>query len=158
MFLLTIVEDWRIDGGRRVPDKTDGNLYLLNTNRMYEITSDFEDKQRMRFFDNHSNSRDGGAWMKIWDTALSNITDAADTDIGSKDVTFNKFIDNDPTLATTEITIGKAAIAYCYPYNHDGNSAYTWILYSDGGWDMIRILVSHDYTAVYMLLEENQLN
>lgn len=158
MFLLTIVEDWRIDGGRRVPDKVDGNLYLLNTNRMYEITANYEGKYRMRFFDDPANSRDGGAWMKIWDEAIENITNAGDTDIGSNSVTFDVFEDNDPTLTTTALTLVKSAIAYCYPYGHNGNNRYTWVIYADAGWNMIRILVDHEYMSVYLLLEENQLN
>jgi hypothetical protein len=155
MFLYTIVHDWRIDGGRRVPDKTDGNFYYLNTNRMYEITQRWDDKCQMRFFDDPSNSRDGGAWMTITDETILNVITWADSDIGSKDVTFDVFKDNDHTLATTEITLQKSAIAYCYPFGHNGNSDYTWVVYADAGWNMIRILVDHTFSVVFDLLEEH---
>lgn len=156
MFLYTIVHDWRIDGGSRVPNKTNGNFYLLNTNRFYEIIQRYDGRIQTRFFDNPANSRDGGAWMTITDQAVINVINAADTDIDTNSVTFNVFEDNDPTLPTSEITLAKAAIAYCYPLGHNGNSNYMWVVYADAGFDMIRILVDHNFSDVYLLLEPNQ--
>ena len=156
MFIATTVEDWRIQGEQRVPNaRTGGDFYILNTNRMYEITLDFECKCRLRFFDNPANRRDGGAWMKTCDKGIYSIVNAADTDIGSVAVTFDVYEDNDPANTTSELTIGKVAIAYVYPYGHNTNSEYCWVLYADDGWRMNRILVDGDYGDIMLLLEEN---
>lgn len=150
-----MVEDWRIDGGRRVPNKTDGNFYILNTNRMFEITQNYEGKQTFRFFDNPTDSRDGGAWMTIWDESVDNIINASDTDIGSNDVTLSVYPEADITQTPYDLTLRKENVAYVYPLGHNTNTEYSYLVYSDAAWDMIRILVDGDYADILLLLEEN---
>ena len=153
MFLPVVVLDWRIDGGRRVPDKTNGNLHILSTyGRMYEITEAYDHNMSLRYFDNPADERCGGAWMKI-DTTLTGIFNAADSDYGTDVVTFDMFPDNDLTATTSEITLQKVAISYCIPYGNVQSSAYTWIVYVDAGWNMQKILVNHSWIPVYSLLE-----
>ena len=152
MFLEARVIDWRIDGGRRVPNKTSGNSYILNTNRMFEITEDYNSNPQFYFFDNPADSRCGGARMKL-DGILLSILSAADTNIGSVAVTLDYFPNEDPTETTEEITIGKANIAYCYPYRFDADATETWVVYIDAGWDVKRILVDSDMSTMFSSLE-----
>lgn len=152
MFIATYVIDWAADGRRRHTRTITNNQFLMNTNRMYEITDTYDGHASMFFFDNPADARDGGRRLKIWNTPAS-ITLYADTDIISNSVTFDYFPEYDTSLATEEITLLKAQIAYCYPHNHDINSSYTWVHYAQDGWDMKKLLVNHAYFAVRDLLE-----
>jgi hypothetical protein len=153
MFLPVTVLDWQIDGGRRIPDKVSGNLYVLNTTRMFEITEAYDENLTMRFFDNPADSRCGGARMKI-DTTLAGLISAADSDYGDNTVTLDMYPDNDTTQATTEITLQKLAISYCKPFGNDQSNALTWVYYIDAGWDIQKILVNHSWIPLWVLLED----
>jgi hypothetical protein len=152
MFLPVTVLDWQIDGGRRIPDKVNGNFHILNTTRMYEITEAYDENMTMRFFDNPADSRCGGARMKI-DTTLAGLINAADSDYGDNVVTLDVYPDNDTSQATTEITLQKISISYCIPYRNDQSNALTWVVYIDAGWNMQKILVNHSWIPLYVLLE-----
>jgi hypothetical protein len=152
MFIPVVVLDWRIDGGRRVPDKTNGNLYVLNATRMFEITEAYDGNMQMFFFDNPADSRCGGAHMKI-DTTLAGLLNAADSDFGDNVVTLDVYPDNDSTQTTTEVTLQKIAISYCKPFGNDQSNALTWVYYIDAGWDIKKILVNHSWIPLYSKLE-----
>jgi hypothetical protein len=147
MFLPVVVLDWRIDGGRRVPDAI-GNLYVLNTNRMYQITIAYDGHPTMIFYDNPANVKDAGARMRI-DTTLAGLLNGADSDHGSESVTLDYYPDNDTSVATKEITLSKADIAYCYPFGNQQSNALSWVIYSSKGWNMERILVNHSWIPLY---------
>jgi len=147
----TTVLDWRIDGGKRVPDAA-GNWYILNTNRMYEVRLDNNDNAYMFYFDNPADSRDGGAHMKVDDNVTA-LRIYADTDHGSEAVTLSYFPNGDITEATEEITIAKNSIAYCYPMGFQMSNAYCYVVYVDAGWNKNRILVNHSWIPLYALLE-----
>jgi hypothetical protein len=151
MFMPTTVLDWRIDGGRRVPDAA-GDWYILNTNRMFEIKTDYEDNLYMFYFDNPADSRDGGAHMKV-DDNLAALNIYADTDHGSEAVTLEYFPDDDTSATPLEITLTKASIAYCYPVAFQKSHNYCYLVYVDAGWNKNRILVSHSWIILYGLLE-----
>jgi hypothetical protein len=152
MFLPVVVLDWRIDGGRRVPDKTNGNLYILNTTRMFEITEAYDHHMQMFYFDNLVDSRCGGAHMKI-DTTLAGLLNGADSDYGTVAVTVSAYPDNDPTATPANITLQKLSISYCKPYGNDQSNALTWIYYINAGWEIEKILVNHSWIPLYSILE-----
>jgi hypothetical protein len=153
MFLPVVVLDWRIDGGRRVPDKTNGNLHILSTyGRMFEITEAYDHNMRLRFYDNPADSRCGGAWMKI-DTTLAGILNAADADFGDNMVTLDMYPDNDTAQATTEITLQKVAVSYCIPFGNDQSNALSWVVFVDAANDIKKILVNHSWIPLYLLLQ-----
>jgi len=119
---------------------------------MFEITDTYDGHSTMYYFDNPADSRDGGARMKVWNTPEI-LKLYVDTDIQTNTITFDYFPEFDTTATTEEITLRKENIAYCYPFNHDIGNDYTWVIYADDGWDMVRLLVDHNYYAVRDLLE-----
>ncbi len=153
MFISRTVFDWRIDGGRRVPNKTSGNTYILNTNRIFEMTESHDGYPTFYYFDNPADSRCGGARMKTNGDIASYIA-ASNSSSGSNAVTLDYFPNADVTEATEEITLAKVNIAYTYPYRHDIFGSYCWVVYVDAGWDIKSILVDHGRGELLTLLEE----
>jgi hypothetical protein len=155
MFLTTLVLDWHIDGGRRVPDKVNGNLYLLNTNRMYELRSGVDTDPTMYFFDNPADTRCGGAILRTDHTqaTVANIITEGDDVPSGKFVTVSAYPNNDSSLTTESITLPKAQIAYCYPYGNVQSHALSWIVFAEDAWNMRRILVNHSWIPLKILLE-----
>lgn len=139
MFLATYVDYWG-EGQKRVRNfHTFDYFYLLNTNRMFEITETHDGYASMRFFDNPVDSRDGGARLKAY-TTIANVIGFADFPHGSETITLDVFTDNDNTLATYELTLAKATIAYCYPADEAWDTM--WVVYVDAGWNIQRVLVN----------------
>ncbi len=148
MFIPAYVLQWRGGRVKRVRDEVNGDHYALNTNRMYEITLNHDGDPTMYFFDNPADSRDGGLRMVITDETIDSIKTYADMDHGSESITLDVFTDNDPTQATYELTLAKSTIAYVYDYPTAG-LGYTWVVYADMGWNVLRILVSAQYDTLW---------
>lgn len=155
MFLSTFVLDWRVDGGNRVPNKTAGNLYILNTNRMFEIRSGIDTDPQLYYFDNLADFRDAGAHMRLDHTqsTVANLITASNSDHGAETITLDAYIDNDINGTTESVTINKAAIAYCYPYGNVQSHAKTWVVYSDGAFDVKRRVINMSWIPLIVALE-----
>lgn len=151
MFWFGLVTDWRVPGEKRVRSSA-GNLYILNTNRMFEITANHASKASMIFFDNGLDEKDSGNRLVTSESVASTIL-PADTDHGSNEVTLNYYPDNDITVATKAITLRKEDIGYCYPRNFDLTEVYTYVVYREGAWDTKRILVSGNWIPIWAALE-----
>jgi hypothetical protein len=154
MFLVTIVKEWGIDGGRRVPNHTDGNLYILNTNRMFELREGIGGDPQMLFFDNPADSRCGGAKMRtdVAQATVTNIINEADDAPATASVTVDVYPDNDLTATTVSRVFPKAAVAYCYPYGNVQSHAKSWMVIAEDGWNMRRVLVNHSWIPLNVLL------
>ena len=148
MFIIATVLDWRTKE-RRVPNVIAQDIYILNTNRMFEITEDHDGNAQMWFYDNPVDTRDGGSRMKL-DTTVANIMTIADFDVGSTSVTFDIFPENDNTQTPVSTTIPKAAISCAYAADSDGND--TWVEYIEDGWDFKRVLVDEDVLFAWLEL------
>ncbi len=140
MFINKTVLDWRTDGNRRVHSNATYNSYILNTNRMFEMTVAWDSNISMYYFDNPNDSRDGGARMRL-DTTIAEIITASDLDYGSKYVTLNYFPNADTSEATKEISLQKSNIAYAWSHWDEDN--YCYLVYVDAGWNEIRIVVDY---------------
>jgi len=146
MFVPGYISQWRGDN-HRIFDRAAYNWYVLNTNRMFEITTAYNGYQDMFFFDNPADSRDGGARMRL-NLDLEDITDMADSPHGSESVTLDVFPNNDDTQTTTELTLQKAAIAYFCERDDDT----CWLTYIDMGWEKQRVLVDETGIALWLMM------
>jgi len=157
MFIPAFVLEWRGNfPEKRVHDPVHGDYYTLNTNRMFEITEAYDGNPTMFFFDNPANVKDGGARLKITDESIASIIAYADTDHGSDSITLDVFPENNPLLATYELTLRKENIAYIYPVG--GTTGASWLVYADMAWNMIRVLVNKDYGDLWLELNGDDLN
>ena len=152
MFISGQVTDWRTHGNRRVLDKTNGTWYILNTNRMFEITENYAGYAHMRFFDNPADERDGGAWLTIKRTVALVIL-SADNEITSVSITLPIYPNNDPTETPVNTTIGRAHIAYVKTAGSDYATDTTcWVTYVDDAWDVKTVLVHYNLVVLYVAL------
>lgn len=151
MFIADIVLEWRAPGEKRIPDAA-GNLYILNTNRMFEITEAYDGNATMFYFDNPSDIKDGGARLRT-DYTVASLIAQADTDYGAENVTLDYYPNADSTESTVSIIIPKEDIAYCYPYGNVQSHALSWVVYALKGWGMKKILVNHSWIPLIVLLE-----
>jgi hypothetical protein len=149
MFLSGAVLDWRIDGGRRILDKTNGTWYIVNTNRMYEITTNYNGDATMYFFDNKFDARDGGARFTI-DRTVATVILAADNVITENMVTLYIYPDDDITATPVATTVPKVNVAYAktdgYSYATDTRS---WVTYVDDAWRVKTALCLTNLVVLY---------
>lgn len=143
MFWSGTVLDWRVPGEKRVRSSA-GHTYILNTNRMFEITTNHASHASMIFFDNGLDEKDSGNRLVMNDTVAGVIT-CADWAFGSNEVTLTYHPDGDTSVAAATITLRKADIAYAFPRNFDNGNLHTWLYYRDAAWDMKRILVDSNW-------------
>src|SRR5512137_2980176 len=108
MFYPGYVTQWHGDN-HRIFNRAVYNYYILNTNRMFELTESYNGYTDMFFFDNPVDSRDGGARMRF-NAEIEDIVDIADLDHGSESITLDVFPNNDDTETTYELTLSKASI------------------------------------------------
>ncbi len=152
MFFEAGILEWGADGRSRITNLVTSNNFILNTNRMFEITDSWQGHSDLFFFDNPCNSRDGGSRMRVWGDK-ANIILASDTDHGSNEIDLHYYPDDDITATPLVENVRKADIAYCYPYNFSIVNPYSWVVYSQGGWDMKRVLVASAIGELYHILE-----
>lgn len=153
MFYWGFVMDWQVPGEKRVRSKTTGDLYILNTNRMFEITESYTGKATMLFFDSGLDEKDSGNRLRVDDT-VAVTTSHADNDHGSESIALSYFPEGDITATPTTVTVRKADIAYCYPRNSDILSDYTYVVYREGAWNMKKILVDSSWLLLWGDLED----
>lgn len=151
MFIVSTVCQWGQHGIK--PISSEGDAYILNTNRMFEITANRDigpfSTSSLFFYQNPDDSRDGGARMRISSTAAQIIT-ASDLDVGSNSVTFNVFPDNHDTTGTPVArTLQKKDVAYLYAHP---NTSYTYLVYVNEAWDVKKVVISHTGLAAWLLL------
>lgn len=152
MFISGQVTDWRIQSDRRVRDKVNGTWYILNTNRMFEITENADGYATMRFFDNPANERDGGARLTIKRT-VANVILAADNEITSSSITLPIYPNNDVTETAVNTVVGRAHIAYVRTAGSDyATDTECWVTYVDDGWDVKTVLVDYNLVVLYVAL------
>lgn len=150
MFWSGTVTDWRVPGEKRVRSSS-GHTYILNTNRMYEITVNHTNDASMIFFDNGLDEKDRGNRLVI-DGTVAGIILSADHAFGSNEVTLSYHPEGDITATVASITLRKADIAYAHPRNFDNANLHTWLYYRDGAWDMKRILVDSNWIPLIIAL------
>jgi hypothetical protein len=149
MFIPAYVLVWRGNSPeKRVRDAVHGDHYALNTNRMFEITENYNGDPTMFFYDNPADVKDSGARMTITDETIASIIAYADLDHGSESVTLSVFPDNDITATPTDITLPKACIAYLWEHLETSGD-YTWLVYANDGWEMKKVIVDEDYSTLW---------
>lgn len=148
-FWVGLVLDWRVPGEKRVRHASTGDIYILNTNRMFEITEDYRGYPTMFFFDNGLDSKDSGNRL-VMNSSIAAITTAADTVPGSTEVTLNYYPDFDQSATVKSKTIQTEDIAYFYPFNHDALSDYTWLIHRKSAWETERLLVQGSWILTWV--------
>jgi len=140
MLFPDVVMKWQADSWVRVPNQTTGAIYLLNTNRVDSVRELPNHDISLYYFDNPYDHRDNGHYMVI-NSTLAMMIAAMDYAPGTLTLTVAHYLNDDRTLATSNLTIPIADFAYAWAQtNHATNS---WIVYADKGWDMTRILVNN---------------
>jgi len=147
MILSTTVLDWRIDGNRRVHDKTNGDTYILNCDFMYDIHA-HTDGSWMYYYDNMYDRQDGGAYLKC-DTSPANIIVAADLIPVSETVTLPIFPDDVQTETAVDTTIMLDQFSRAWAHS---NGTATYVVYADDAWNMIRVLCDMTLAELYTLI------
>jgi hypothetical protein len=150
MFWSGTVLRFDAPGEKRVRNAA-GHTYILNTNRMFQITTDYKGDASMIFFDNGLDEKDSGSRL-VADSTIAGILLAADHAFGSNDITLDHHPEYDLTHAVESITLRKTDIAYAFPYNFDNSTAHTWLVYRDAAWKMKKILVDMNWIPLAIAL------
>ena len=155
MLFLSHVMSWQADSWKRVRDTVNGTQYLLNTtdNHLDSIRVQTGDAasgtSSLFYFDNPFDHRDSGHYM-VLDYPVDDLIHEINTALTHGYLTLDVYPNNDPTLATTEITFNVAYFAYAVI---DENSATrSWVTYAETGWDTKTILVEHTPAAILAMV------
>ena len=147
MILSTTVLDWRIDGGRRIYDKTNGDTYLLNFNNMAEVQT-HSSGSWMYYFDNRNDRRDRGAYLKCSSTPAQIIT-ASDVDPASDTLTLPVFPKDVQTATAVDETIMLNQLSRAWAHV---NGTACYVVYTEDGWDTKRVLCDITLAALETLI------
>jgi hypothetical protein len=140
MLFPDVVMKWQADSWKRVPNQTTGATYLLNTNRVDSVRELPNHDISLYYFDNPYDYRDNGHFMVI-NSTLAMMIAAMDYAPGTLTLTVAHYLKDNPTLATSNLIIPLADVAYAYAQtNHITRS---WLCYVDKGWDIKTILVNN---------------
>ena len=140
MIFPDLVMKWQADSWKRVLDPVNGTSYLLNTNRMDSIRELPNGDVSLYYFDNPYDYRDNGHYMVI-NSTLAMMIAAMDAVAAHATLTVHAYLKNDPTLATSDIEIPMADVAYAIAQTN--HATRSWLTYADKGWDMTTILVNN---------------
>jgi hypothetical protein len=106
----------------------------------------------MWFFDNPIDWRDGGGYLRC-ERTIAALKIQADYSITYQSITLDVFPDDDTTATTTELTIGKAAVAYAWAADDLAvGTEGCYVVYIDAAWGKRRVLCDTNLTALYVEL------
>ena len=148
MILSTTVLEWKIDGRRRVADKTNGDAYLLNYLNMFEV-HEHSDGSWMYYFDNRNDRRDNGAYVRC-DSTPAEIIAASDVVPTSVTLTLPIFPNEDDQTGTavdTVIMLAQLSRAWAHK-----NATATYVVYTDDGWNLKRALCDITFANLETLI------
>jgi len=140
------VKEWRIDGDRRIPNKTTGRYVLMNYTNMFEIHS-ISTGSWFYFFDNIADTKDGGAYVKTT-TTVANIILNADKVPWHNTIPLKVYPNEDINEITVDTVVNLSDISYIYDHENDGLEA-AYVYYREGGWDLKRVLVNNTTDEIY---------
>jgi hypothetical protein len=149
MLVYTRVTEWRIDSGVRVRDHTSGDKYLLNHRNMFELHACYTGGTWMYYFDNRNDSRCGGAYLRSVNSVALLKARADYTPDHEGAVVLPAFPNNDLNETPVSIYVPMDQISRAWPYDKsDSSAAYTWVTYSEDGWDMKTQLCMGSFDAL----------
>lgn len=155
MLIRTTSKKWEgLGKDTRVVDKTNGDTFLFNANRVNGILVRASTKSSFMFTDFLGDQREKASYVESEDT-VANLVIRADYTFQSTFVSLPLYPDNDSTQSTVTTRINNDSIAYVYK-DQQYKASKSYLVYAEAG-KLRTVRVAYSINQIYSLVDDGNL-